>query len=59
VGRFSFDVDWAFTPSWSVAFGYDALSQRFVDSLRADGSANVLSVGVVYRGRSRQQQQAR
>jgi hypothetical protein len=55
VARLSFDIDWAFTPSWSVAFGYDALSQRFVDRLRADGSSNVLSVGVVYRGRSRQQ----
>jgi hypothetical protein len=56
VSRFSFDVDWAFTPSWHLAFGYDALSQRFVDQVRADGNSNVLSVGVIYRGRSRQQE---
>jgi hypothetical protein len=59
VARLSFDIDWAFTPSWSIAFGVDALSQRFVDRLRADGNANVLSVGVIYRGRSRQQAQQR
>jgi len=50
--RADFDVEWAFTPSWSFAARYGAIDQEFSGE-RLDGRANMLSVGAVYRGLSR------
>ena len=50
--RADFDVEWAFTPSWSFRAGYGAVNQEFPGE-RTDGSANLLSLGAVYRGLSR------
>jgi hypothetical protein len=50
--RADFDVEWAFTPSWSFAARYGAVDQKFSGD-RIDGTANMLSVGAAYRGLSR------
>jgi len=50
--RADFDIEWAFTPSWSFAARYGAMDQEFSGE-RLDGTANMLSVGAVYRGLSR------
>ncbi len=52
--RLAFELDWAFTRTWSFAVGYDAVSQSFQHVSRENGSANVVSLGVVYQGLSRQ-----
>ncbi len=50
--RGGFELDYAFTPTWSLAFGYDVLDQKFTEVMRADGRANILSVSAVYQGLS-------
>src|SRR5690606_14166613 len=50
--RADFDLEWAFTPSWSFAARYGAIDQEFSGE-RLDGTANMLSIGAVYRGLSR------
>jgi len=50
--RADFDVEWAFTPSWALSVAYGAVDQE-LSGVRPDGSANLLSVGAVYRGLSR------
>ena len=50
--RADFDLEWAFTPSWSFAARYGAIDQEFAGE-RIDGTANMLSIGAVYRGLSR------
>lgn len=55
IARLSLALKWAFTPTWSLNFGYEAVSQDFVDRLRADGEANLIAIGISYQGRARQQ----
>lgn len=50
--RLDLDLEWAFSPTWSLNVGYSAVDQEF-DAQRADGNANLLSIGAVYRGLSR------
>lgn len=50
--RAEFDVEWAFTPSWSFAARLGVIDQEFAGE-RLDGTANMLSIGAVYRGLSR------
>jgi hypothetical protein len=47
--RADFDLEWAFSPTWAFAARYGAVDQTFSGE-RLDGTANVLSVGAVYRG---------
>ena len=50
--RLDLDLEWAFTPTWSLNFGLGAIDQDF-SGQREDGNATLASVGVVYRGLSR------
>ena len=50
--RADFDLEWAFTRQWSFAARYGAVDQKFSGE-RLDGTANMLSVGAVFRGLSR------
>jgi hypothetical protein len=56
IGRLSFGIAWAFAPTWSIGFGYDAVAQRFTEAQRPDGNSNILSIGIIYQGRSKQEQ---
>ncbi|MBN1239657.1 MAG: hypothetical protein JXB36_14230 [Gammaproteobacteria bacterium] len=51
--RLDLDLEWAFTPTWSLNVGLGAIDQKFTGD-REDGSATLFSMGVVYRGLSRQ-----
>ncbi|HEU4617064.1 MAG TPA: hypothetical protein VFV10_03445 [Gammaproteobacteria bacterium] len=53
ISRAGIELDWAFTPTWSLAVSYEGISQNFEDRLRSDGTANLLSFGVNYRGLAR------
>lgn len=55
--RADFDIEWSFTPAWAMTVRYGVLDQSFSDIEQIDGTANLLSVGAVYRGLSRQPQQ--
>jgi hypothetical protein len=55
--RGTFEIDWAFTPTWSFNVGYDTVSQTFLGERRQNGHANLLSFGVVYRGLTRRPSQ--
>lgn len=50
--RGDFDLEWAFTPSWFFTARYGTIDQEFTGE-RIDGTANMLSIGAVFRGMSR------
>lgn len=52
--RIDFDLEWAFSPSWFLNVGVGALDQKLPGE-RLNGNANIVSIGAVYRGLSRQQ----
>lgn len=50
--RIDLNLEWAFTQTWSLNTALGAMDQQF-GGPRADGDANIFTVGVVYRGLSR------
>src|SRR5690606_28825068 len=50
--RADVDIEWAFTRQWSFTARVGAVDQEF-SGQQLDGTANVLSVGAVFRGLSR------
>jgi len=52
--RADFDIEWSLSPAWALSARYGAMDQSFSGD-RLDGTANLLSIGAVYRGLARAQ----
>src|SRR5690606_23127551 len=50
--RADFDIEWSLSPAWALSARYGAMDQSFSGD-RLDGTANLLSIGAVYRGLAR------